>query len=445
MIALPSAFCEAVREMLGSETAAFLHALEEPAALALRINPLRPGAVEAAALYSDAGVPWEPMGYYLKPGTRPGASVEHAAGAFYLQEASAMLSAAVLDPIPGEKILDLCAAPGGKTTQILGRMNGKGLLISNEYEPSRAKVLAANLERMGAVNAIAVNARPDTLAARWPEFFDAVLCDAPCSGEGMFRRDPESRMAWSEGSPDGCAARQAEILDSAAELVRPGGRLVYSTCTFNRTENEDTIRSFLSRHPDFSYEDFAINGIGTSEEGMMRIWPHRSRGDGHFCARLRKTGSFAPAAETIKRTSREDAALIQKLTQEVCTFLPAADMNILRIKDYLYAVPRECPDLTGIRTVKPGLCLLRIGKNYIEPEHSLAMAIDSGSVRRTTELTCLEAIKYMAGETLTFEAEKGWTLITYKGLPLGWGKASNGQIKNHLPKGLRLSLHPDLP
>ena len=230
---LPTEFLDEIRAQMGDALPAFLSALEQPPALALRANPLRgEPAFAAAQPFAADPVPWANHGFYLTENTRPGASLAHALGAFYLQEASAMVSASALDARPGEKILDLCAAPGGKTTQIAAAMAGEGLLVSNEPVPNRAKMLAENLERMGVVNAVAVCAYPDQLAARWPDVFDAVLTDAPCSGEGMFRREPASRDEWRPNSPAGCARRQADILDSAAKLVRPGGRLVYSTCTF---------------------------------------------------------------------------------------------------------------------------------------------------------------------------------------------------------------------
>jgi len=433
---------EMIEKMLGDEAPAFFASLEESATLALRVNPAKKAALDAAAPYIEAGVPWEKFGYYLKEGVKPGASVAHAAGAFYLQEASAMLSAAVLKPLPGERILDLCAAPGGKSTQIAAYMENSGLLISNEPEPSRCRVLASNLERMGALHAAVVNAYPDGLSAKWKEEFDAIVCDAPCSGEGMFRRDKNARLEWKSASPAGCAKRQAEILDQAAKMLRKGGRLVYSTCTFNPEENENTIAAFLDRHPDFHTEDFEIEGIGKSTNGCMRIFPHKVRGDGHFAAKLIKDGEpkktlFAPV-----KTDKEIQKLIRMLEDTVCA-LPECLKNrrFERIGEYLYALPENCPDMKGIKCVLPGACVLRIGKNYIEPAHALAMGMDIGCARRRIELSEQQAVKFLAGETIETESEKGWTLITYRDLPLGWGKVSGGQIKNHLPKGLRLSLH----
>ena len=283
---LKTAFIANMRALLGEEAGAFFRALEEAPSLALR--PHR--GMEAASPFIEGAVPWAEGGFYLRPGARPGASVAHWAGAFYLQEASAMLPAAALKAGPGERVLDLCAAPGGKSSQIALAMGGEGALVANEVDAARARVLAANLERLGVTNAVVLNETPARLAARWPGYFDAVLVDAPCSGEGMFRRDPQSREAWTDAAPRGCRKRQGEILDAAAKLVRPGGRLLYSTCTFNGEENEGSVADFLRAHADFFPEEFALPGLGASRGGMLRIWPHRARGDGQFAALLRRAG-----------------------------------------------------------------------------------------------------------------------------------------------------------
>ncbi len=286
---LKTAFIANMRALLGEEAGAFFRALEEAPSLALR--PHR--GMEAAEPFIEGAVPWAEGGFYLRPGARPGASVAHWAGAFYLQEASAMLPAAALKARPGECVLDLCAAPGGKSSQIALAMGGEGVLVANEVDAARARVLAANLERLGVTNAVVLNETPARLAARWPGYFDAVLVDAPCSGEGMFRRDPQSREAWTDAAPRGCRKRQGEILDAAAKLVRPGGRLLYSTCTFNGEENEGSVADFLRAHADFFPEEFALPGLGASHGGMLHIWPHRARGDGQFAALLRRAGEDA--------------------------------------------------------------------------------------------------------------------------------------------------------
>ena len=440
MSPLPDRFLQQMREMLGDEYPAFLRAMDEPAALALRLNPRRARAGEAADPYVEGEVPWEARGRYLLPGAKPGAAVAHWAGAYYIQEASAMVSAAVLDARPGEAVLDLCAAPGGKSTQIAAAMENRGLLVSNDPEPARAKALAGNLERMGAANAIVVNALPERLAERWGETFDAILVDAPCSGEGMFRRDPAARDEWNPSAPEGCARRQSGILDSAARMLKPGGRLVYSTCTFNRQENEGSITSFLARHPDFAPEDFALPGIGPSQGGMLRVFPHRVRGDGHFVAKLRRAGQPGPIRDDRSRVRRDPdiPRLVSMLERDVCP-LPnfARDMVLTLRGDRLCAVPALAPDLSGLKVVTPGLWLLRAGRSHVEPEHALAMALSPEEAARSVELTDRQAVAWLAGEAIPIEGGRGWTLACHLGMPLGWGKWSDGTLKNHLPKGLR--------
>ena len=285
----PAAFLDECREILKDEFPAFLRALALPPRRALRLNPRRKGAEQAAAPFLPDGaprVPWEVLGRYLAADAKPGAGIAHAAGAFYLQDASAMAPVAALDPRPGERVLDLCAAPGGKSGQIAARLNGRGFLLSNEIEFSRARILLGNLERLGVTNAFVTSAPAEALARALPAFFDRVLVDAPCSGEGMFRRDPEAASQWNPDAPAGCAARQTAILNDAARMVRPGGRLVYSTCTFNRLENEGTVREFLRAHPDFEPDAFELPGVGASQGGCLRLWPHRIEGEGHFLARF---------------------------------------------------------------------------------------------------------------------------------------------------------------
>lgn len=477
----PKEFIAEMRALLGAELEDFLAALEDAPALALRVNALRAGARAAAEEYCAEPVPWAENAFYLRPGLRPGASLAHACGAFYLQEASAMLSAAALGAQPGERILDLCAAPGGKTGQIAAAMRGRGALVSNEPSPARARVLAENLERLGVTNAVAVCAYPDRLAARWPEWFDAVLVDAPCSGEGMFRREPASRTEWRPGAPAGCARRQAEILDRASEMLRPGGRLVYSTCTFNRLEDEGGVEAFLRRHPEFSPEDFSLPGAGRSEGGMLRAWPHRLRGDGHFVARLRKRGPVqtelparaereaaadeSPRPDGASRRGRENRArrdrgaagrhpapangapregtvggesneaLVARLEAEACRIPETLrGATLVRQGDYVHALPAGAPPLDGIRTLKPGLCLLRAGRSHVQPMRALAMASRPdlpefagadflGAALRSAELDEARAARFLEGKRPELGGERGWTLVTFRGLPLGFVKA----------------------
>ena len=285
---LPEAFLQRIQEQLGEEYEAFLESLERPRAVALRFNPLK-GAVPELP-FVQAPVPWESQGFYYDPESRPGLHVYHEAGVYYLQEASAMAPVALLDPQPGERVCDLCAAPGGKTTQIAGRMLGQGFLLCNEINPKRAKILSRNIERMAVSNAMVTNEHPGVLAERFRGFFDRVLVDAPCSGEGMFRKEEAAVTDWSPEAVSMCARRQGEILHSAAAMVRPGGRLVYSTCTFAPEEDEGAVAAFLESHPEFTPEVIATPWFVPVENAGHRLWPHKLLGEGHFAAVLRKTG-----------------------------------------------------------------------------------------------------------------------------------------------------------
>lgn len=351
-----------------------------------------------------------------------------------------MAPAAALNAQPGDKVLDLCAAPGGKSGQLAAALKGKGLLIANEPEPARAKILSATMERLGVTNSIVVNSLPEKLSPVLSEFFDKILVDAPCSGEGMFRRDPNARSEWSPSAPAGCASRQAFILDHAAKMLRPGGRLVYSTCTFNRTENERTIEAFLQRHPEFFPVEFALNGVGTAQNGCLRLWPHRVRGEGHFLALLEKSGE--PERERARlrseRTDRETIDALSRLT-EIAPGLEnlTDDGNVTRVGEGLRLVPACAPDLKGIKVIRQGLHLCRIGKGYVEPDHALCMALPSSGAALVRETSDEETARLLAGETLPSDG-RGWLAFTYQGMPLGWGKASGGTAKNHIPKGLRM-------
>lgn len=436
----PEAFLREIREILKDEYDAFLSAMERESAHALRINPNRKNALESAKSFMRGDeVPWEIRGKYAKMDARPGASLAHAAGAFYMQDPSAMSPVAVLDPRPGERVLDLCAAPGGKSSQIAARLNGKGFLLSNEIEFSRARILMGNLERLGISNMCVTSAPSDAVANALPGFFDAVLVDAPCSGEGMFRRDPESVSEWSENSPSGCAERQAEILDNAAKLVRPGGRMVYSTCTFNRMENEFTIEAFLKRHPEFAIGSFTLPGAGESQNGCIRLWPHRIDGEGHFAALLIKEGG-KESDYRVNTDSKGAMDAVKLLKKDAVSSIPEGVFHLEG--DMLSVLPECAPDIRllsgrGMRLIRAGLPLARIGKGFITPEHALAMALSEEEAIRTCDMDFNTAARFMEGEEISMGAEKGWTLMTYKGMPLGWGKASGGVIKNHLPKGLR--------
>ena len=433
-ILLPGAFVERMRKQLGNELSAFLHALDEPPVRGIRLNPFK--MTETTCEYKKNGrIPWTENGYYLPQDSNAGSSIFYAAGAFYIQEPGAMLPAAVLNAKPGEKILDLCAAPGGKSTQIGCSMQGKGLLVCNEPVPKRALILSGNIERMGLPNTVVTCEWPDKLANQWPEGFDAVLADAPCSGEGMFRRDPETRNEWSEEKAAGCAARQREILSAAALLVRPGGRLVYSTCTYNPAENEENVRWFLEQFPDFHTEAFSLPHVD-APNGTYTCYPHRLQGEGQFAALFRRAGDGI-AELNPDRTMPKPACEEIKMFETAFPDLP--EPTHLFGKTLINC--SQLPDLKGIRIYRAGLHLGEIRGKVIIPDHATALCI-SANYKRITDLDPEAAVKYISGETVPGDAE-GWTIMRYQGLNIGWGKGSGGVIKNHYPKGLR-DTHPIL-
>ncbi|CAA7599493.1 phosphatidylethanolamine N-methyltransferase [Acididesulfobacillus acetoxydans] len=317
---LPQSFLERMSALLGAEYPAFAASYESPRTNGLRINTLKltSEAFLQRGLFTLDPIPWVKDGFYYDYTEQLGQHPYHTAGVYYLQEPSAMAAVTYLDPRPGERILDLAAAPGGKSTQIASLLQQRGLLWANEINPSRARVLALNLDRWGSCNTIVSNESPQHLAERLPGYFDRLLLDAPCSGEGMFRKDPSAVREWSPESVRACAQRQTLILESAARLLKPGGRLVYSTCTFSPAENEQTILNFLAKHPEFSpleLSDPAPDFIHSPQlPGAVRLYPHRLRGEGHFVAVLRKEASVS----TSRRDSRsEDASRCQRRSENI--------------------------------------------------------------------------------------------------------------------------------
>ncbi|MBE6942601.1 MAG: hypothetical protein E7455_10055 [Ruminococcaceae bacterium] len=427
---LPEAFLKRMKSQLGSEYPAFLESLERPRAVALRFNPLKTGDRELPFIMQP--VPWEPEGYYYDSESRPGLHPYHEAGVYYLQEASAMAPVTLLDPQPGEKICDLCAAPGGKTTQIAGRMAGEGFLLCNEINPKRAKILSRNMERMGVSNALVTNEHPQRLAEKLPAFFDRVLIDAPCSGEGMFRKEEAAVTDWSQETVEMCARRQAEILHSGASLVRPGGRLVYSTCTFAPEEDELAVKAFLESHPEFTLEAVDAPWFTGGQQGMYRMWPHKLLGEGHFAAVLRKAG------ESEEETCENQGA---KLPKEWVSF--AKDMGIclpegkaLQFGQTLFWTPIGMPDIRGLKVLRPGLELGQVLKGRFEPAHALALWLEKCNTEESLDPNGREIGMYLHGDVISSE-KSGWCLVKVGTYSIGWGKGDGRILKNHYPKGLR--------
>lgn len=454
---IPERFLARMATLLSDEYAAFLASYDEPPSVGLRVNTLKISvdAFRAIAPFELTPVSWCPAGFTLTDEAAPGKHSYHAAGLYYLQDPSAMAAVELLDPQPGECVLDLAAAPGGKATHIAARMQGQGLLVANEIHPKRAWELAGNLERWGARNAAITNETPERMAERFPGFFDRVLADAPCSGEGMMRKSETARREWAPELVNGCALRQTGILDQAATMVRPGGRLVYSTCTFNPEENERTVARFLTRHTDFALIEspqrpgyfpgrpaWLPENEGKAELACaIRLWPHHAPGEGHFIAALERSRSpAAPAAKSWRpvKLPRPVGEAYRTFCAANLNGMPAVEQPAL-VGSYLYALPPELPDLAGLRYLHPGWWLGVVKGARFEPSHALALALSIGDAHRVLDLPAgaPELTAYMHGETPTNPGEEGWTLVAVDGYSIGWGKRSGGRLKSHYPKGLR--------
>lgn len=455
---LPEAFLVRMQGMLGGEYEAFLASFEEENHQALRLNALKNGLKGAA--YEKPGftaglsdVCWAENGYYYEAQMQPGKHPYHDAGVYYIQEPSAMMPAELLRVQPGDRVLDLCAAPGGKSTQLAAKLQGKGFLLCNELHPARAKILSENVERMGICNACVTNETPTRLAEKFPVYFDRILVDAPCSGEGMFRKNDAACGEWSPENVQLCAERQDEILDCAARMLRPGGRMVYSTCTFAPEEDEGSVERFLERHPEFHSADIRPEELGLAGcegglSGTIRLWPHKVKGEGHFAAVLEKEGAMAAdrrvnaAGGTVKGLQKRELTEYFAFCRETLKndMTDVSDTGkYIRFGENLYLVAEDMPAIGGLKVLRPGLHLGELKKNRFEPSHALALALDPNAVSQVWDLSSedMTVMSYLNGQTFPADGEKGWYLICVDGFSLGWGKLAGGVMKNHYPKGLR--------
>ncbi len=450
-MALPVEFLKRMEALLGEEFPIFVQAMEQGRSYGLRRNPLKQGGerLELDAQFGLRPIPWAEHGFYYDPDTRPGRHPYYEAGLYYIQEPSAMAVGALAAPEPGMRVLDLCAAPGGKTTHLAGYLQGKGILVANEIHPARAKILAQSVERAGIPNCLVTNETPQRLAERFAGYFDCIVVDAPCSGEGMFRKDEIAVTEWTPDAPQKCAERQAEILDCAAAMLRSGGKIVYSTCTFAPEEDEGSVQDFLDRHPAFfiaevpeqtyfapGRPDWIANGSAELVKAC-RLFPHKLEGEGHFAAVLVHGGQTDEAAEPKRAKGLDGKEIpIEYRTFETET-LTCRFPYLVRGGDQLWALPEEMPDVSGLRVLRQGLQLGTVKKGRFEPSHALALALGAADAKRVLHLTAEQSIPYLCGQALACEGENGWTLVLVDGISLGWGKVSGGMLKNHYPKGLR--------
>ncbi len=471
MIELPKEFEIRMQDMLGNAYPAFVRSYEKNKMQALRVNTLK-GSVEEflekapfLERINIRRVPWERRGIYYDENMPFGKHPFHEAGVYYIQEPSAMTPVSYLEAQPNEKILDLCAAPGGKSTQIASYMKNEGLLVCNEIHPARAKILSENVERMGIRNALVTNETPRRLSEGFGEYFDRILVDAPCSGEGMFRKNEEASREWSLENVKLCANRQDEILDCADWMLRPGGRLVYSTCTFAPEEDEGTVARFLMRHPEYEiikidkYEGMSsgsaewTGGIAAENiEATIRLFPHLIDGEGHYLAVLQKAGEVPNGYQGFLKNGLQKGILANEVKEFLAfqnenltiNLVEAKEERLLRFGEQLYRMPQEMPSIKGLKVLRAGLHLGTLKKSRFEPSHALALALKKADVKHSMELWAnqdkndMSVINaYLNGQTLNHEGEKGWYLMTCAGYSIGWGKLAGQIMKNHYPKGLR--------
>lgn len=446
---LPQKFCDNMKQILGDEYPDYISSFEQPQNNALRINPFKKWVGFSYDNYDLKKVEWCENGFYYK-NADAGKTIQHTSGLYYIQDASAMAVVELMDIHPHEKILDLCASPGGKSTQIAEHLQNTGLLVSNEIIPSRAKNLSSNIERMGITNTIVLNETVEKITQSFPLYFDKVLVDAPCSGEGMFRKNPEAINEWENTDITSCARRQYDILDKSSNCVKSGGTLAYSTCTFNLEENEKVIAKFVTNHPDFyitkpENSNFFSNGydlrkldkhcdIDTTK--CIRLFPHKLNCEGHFVCILKRKETETIEYKNIKpNTPNKVREIVSKWCKNNNIFIDID--NIYMENDNLYNLPEFSINAKNLKFLRYGLHIGQIIKDRFEPSHSLALAAKKPQNTYTLS-TQSDLEKYLHGETLTCDnLQNGWIIICYENIPIGFGKNVNGTIKNYYPKGLR--------
>ena len=426
---LPEKFIARMKEQLPpSQWEAFFSVYGNPPVKGVRLNPLKGDteALKGRLSFLQEQVPWEKNGYYIAL-DKVGASPFHSAGLFYSQEPSAMSVAPKLEVKAGERVLDLCSAPGGKGTQLACEMDGKGIIVLNEPVFSRAKILSQNVERMGVKNAVVTCELPENLAKKFPAYFDKILVDAPCSGEGMFRKNAEEALSeWSEENITLCARRQKEILTSALKMLKKGGKLAYSTCTFAPQEDEEITAWVEKTYPK------------TRLIAQEKLYPHEIKGEGHFVALFEKTEGEINDIQKVKPWISRTAEKAYSAFEKDFFHHPFAG-NLHEANGVLYDIPLNTFDWNGLQVLRVGVRLGELKNGRFEPNHSLVMSAKAEDCKRVVRLAEGDGRveKYLRGETIEAEIENGWCAVCVEAYPLGLGKAVNGVVKNHLPKGLR--------
>ncbi len=455
---LPEAYELEMRRLLEGDYPLYEESLKEPRHFGLRVNELKISPEEFRSLvpFDLEPVPWVKNGFYYKEDEKPALHPFYNAGLFYIQEPSAMLPAALLPVNEGETVLDLCAAPGGKSTELGVKLKGKGLLVSNDISASRAKALLKNIELFGISNAAVISENPYAILQKSENGFDKILIDAPCSGEGMFRKDPKLKTAWEQNGPDHFSKIQKEIIRYAAELLKPGGMMVYSTCTFNEFENEGTLISLLSERDDMELveipKDHGFYPGRTLKdeqkkyhlERAVRLYPFALRGEGHFVALLKKKGEAAPGLASCSGTGCKVSGEFEDFASHLKIHLPKERLRVSEGRVYLLPETGFAGAMSKVRYLRNGLLLGEEKKKRFDPSQALAMALKADDFDNVISLPAgdMRVEKYIKGETLSFEpgeinAEDGTVLFCTDGFPLGWGKLSGSTMKNKYLPGWR--------
>lgn len=451
---LSESFFERMKNILGDDFAAFSASLNEPPVRAVRVNRIKCASPEPPFdRLSLSPLSYAHGGYILNEDIQIGNTPEHHSGMIYVQDPGAMATVNALDIKQGWQVADLCAAPGGKSGQLAEKIGNGGFLLSNEYVPKRAKILVGNLERLGVGSAMVTSLDTGELAELFPEFFDLVLADAPCSGEGMLRKYDAASEEWSVENVQACALRQNEILDNAARMVAPGGYLLYSTCTYSEEENEEQITRLISRHPELTLcevkdELIAATAPGIYREGRprdisktRRFYPHVSRGEGQYIALLKKDGEAAarrtPAYRDAARPlPKEMRAVIEKFFSESLNSTPKGRLAL--VGDNAVLIPHSLP-VPSRSVFMSGVLIGEIRGKILHPSHQFT-SVFGNSFKNRIELSSEDIKRYIGGEEISLDTDKcGWCAVTYRGATLGLGKISGSVMKNHYPKGLRSS------
>lgn len=429
----PEGFVEKYEAILEDEARDFLASFKQEAVSAFRVNPLK----ESQLSFADA-ILHTPWGYY---GKVSGKSPEHVTGLVYSQEPAAQMVAQIAQPSPGMKVLDLAAAPGGKSTQLAAYLANQGILVSNEISSKRAKILVENMERFGATNVVVTNESADRLAEVFKGYFDVIVLDAPCSGEGMFRKQPDAMDYWSTDYPSQCASLQREILADAVTMLAEGGHLIYSTCTWATEENEEIVHWLLDT---YDFELLPVEHLNGMVAGMdlpetARMYPHHFKGEGQFVAHLQFKGENPePKFKASKSNlSREQLALWHDFAQK---HLQVNLTGILQtFGDQLYLLPEMLPDLGKLKIARNGLHLGTFKKKRFEPSFALGLALKPSQVKQRVEINDEDFVKYVAGETVQLSEARpnGWYQVVVQGNGLGFAKVTGNVLKNYYPKGLR--------